>query len=64
MNDTELIQAFEALQQENTVLRKELAVAQEELGTVEIVRGERAQVWDLPPLRLQVTEYRAQIKVQ
>jgi transposase len=36
---------------------------QQELGTVEVVREERAQVWDLPPLRLQVTEYRAQVKV-
>ncbi len=34
----------------------------QELGTVEAVREERAQVWDLPPLRLQVTEYRAQVK--
>src|SRR6266699_2492275 len=36
---------------------------QQDLGTVEITREERAQVWDLPPLRLQVTEYRAQVKV-
>ena len=35
---------------------------QQELGTVEITRAERAQVWDLPPVRLQVTEYRAQVK--
>src|SRR6266566_9511264 len=35
---------------------------QQDLGTVEITREERAQVWDLPPLRLQVTEYRAQVK--
>jgi transposase len=35
---------------------------QQELGTVEVVREERAQVWDLPPWRLQVTEYRAQVK--
>lgn len=33
------------------------------LETVEVTREERAQVWDLPPLRLQVTEYRAQVKV-
>lgn len=36
---------------------------QHELETVEVTREERAQVWDLPPLRLQVTEYRAQVKV-
>ena len=36
---------------------------QQDLGTVEVTREERAQVWDLPPLRLQVTEYRAQVKV-
>jgi hypothetical protein len=35
----------------------------QELGTVAITREERAQVWDLPPLGLQVTEYRAQVKV-
>lgn len=35
---------------------------QQDLATVEAVREERAQVWDLPPLRLQVTEYRAQVK--
>src|SRR5947207_10567346 len=34
----------------------------QDLGTVEVTREERAQVWDLPPLRLQVTEYRAQVK--
>jgi transposase len=33
------------------------------LETVEVTREERAQVWDLPPLRLQVTEYRVQVKV-
>ncbi len=33
------------------------------LETVEVTREERAQVWDLPSLRLQVTEYRAQVKV-
>jgi transposase len=36
---------------------------QHELETVEVTREERAQVWDLPPLSLQVTEYRAQVKV-
>lgn len=36
---------------------------QQELAPVEVTREERAQVWDLPPLRLQVTEYRAQVKV-
>lgn len=35
---------------------------QQDLGTVAVTREERAQVWDLPPLRLQVTEYRAQVK--
>jgi transposase len=35
---------------------------QHALETVECTREERAQVWDLPPLRLQVTEYRAQVK--
>jgi transposase len=39
------------------------AWCQQDLGTVEVTREERAQVWDLPPLRLQVTEYRAQVKV-
>ncbi len=32
------------------------------LEPVEVTREERAQVWDLPPLRLHVTEYRAQVK--
>jgi transposase len=36
---------------------------QQDLATSEVTREERAQVWDLPPLRLQVTEYRAQVKV-
>jgi len=36
---------------------------QQSLETLEVQRVERAQVWDLPPLRLQVTEYRAQVKV-
>jgi transposase len=36
---------------------------QQDLATGEVTREERAQVWDLPPLRLQVTEYRAQVKV-
>lgn len=35
---------------------------QQSLETVPITREERAQVWDLPPLQLQVTEYRAQVK--
>lgn len=35
----------------------------QELATAAITREERAQVWDLPPLRLHVTEYRAQVKV-
>ncbi len=35
---------------------------QHALETVECTREERAQVWDLPPMRLQVTEYRAQVK--
>ncbi len=35
---------------------------QQDLRTVEVTREERAQVWDVPPLRLQVTEYRAQVK--
>ena len=34
----------------------------QDLATVEVTREERAQVWDVPPLRLQVTEYRAQVK--
>ena len=36
---------------------------QQSLETLEVQRVERAQVWDLPPLRLQVTEYRAQVKM-
>jgi transposase len=36
---------------------------QQELAPVGVIREERAQVRDLPPLRLQVTEYRAQVKV-
>ena len=32
------------------------------LELAEVRRVERAQVWDLPPLRLHVTEYRAQVK--
>lgn len=36
---------------------------QQELATVEVTREERAQVWDVPPLRLHVSEYRAQVKV-
>jgi len=36
---------------------------QQDLEKVEVGRVERAQVWDLPPVRLQVTEYRAQVKV-
>jgi len=36
---------------------------QQSLETLEVQRVERAQVWDLPPLRLQVTEYRAHVKV-
>jgi transposase len=35
---------------------------QQDLQQEEIVREERAQVWDLPPLSLQVAEYRAQVK--
>lgn len=35
---------------------------QHELNSVGCTREERAQVWDLPPLRLLVTEYRAQVK--
>jgi transposase len=35
---------------------------QQGLQAVEVTRQERAQVWDLPPLRLHVTEYRAQVK--
>jgi transposase len=36
---------------------------QQDLTTVQIIREERAQVWDVPPVRLQVTEYRAAVKV-
>ena len=35
---------------------------QQDLQAVEVTREERAQVWDLPPLRLHVSEYRAQVK--
>ena len=35
---------------------------QQALEAVAVTREERAQVWDLPPLHLQVTEYRAQVK--
>lgn len=35
---------------------------QQDLQAVEVTRQERAQVWDLPPLRLHVTEYCAQVK--
>lgn len=35
---------------------------QQSLETVPFTREERAQVWDLPPLQMQVTEYRAQVK--
>lgn len=35
---------------------------QSTLEAVEVTREERAQVWDLPALRLHVTEYRAQVK--
>ncbi|HLZ60711.1 MAG TPA: IS66 family transposase [Ktedonosporobacter sp.] len=35
---------------------------QQPLDSAQIQRAERAQVWDLPPLRLQVSEYQAQVK--
>lgn len=35
---------------------------QQDLQPVPVTREERAQVWDLPPLHLLVTEYRAQVK--
>ena len=36
---------------------------EEDLSTVSVIREERAQSWDLPPMKLQVTEYRAEVKV-
>ncbi len=36
---------------------------QQSLDTQQVMREERAQVWDLPPMHIEVTEYCAQVKV-
>jgi transposase len=57
---------LEMVSQPDAILRLDPPVCQycqQDLAAVASTRAERAQVWDVPPLRLQVTEYQAQVKV-